>query len=126
MFVDYSLIGQRIKEQRVKRKMTQEELAERANVTSGYISLVETARKKISLETLLEVCIALNITLNELLTGNQIPLASDYNADYAEIIESCNEYERKLIYEITKATSEVIINNRKYISVTEEMNEGGG
>ena len=116
MFVDYSLIGQRIKEQRVKRKMTQEELAERANVTSGYISLVETARKKISLETLLEVCIALDITLNELLTGNQIPLASDYNVDYAELIANCNEYERKLIYEITKATSETIIKNRKYIN----------
>ena len=36
MLVDYALIGQRIKEQRIKRKMTQEELAERANVTSGY------------------------------------------------------------------------------------------
>ena len=115
MLVDYALIGKRIKEQRIKRKMTQEELAERANVTSGYISLVETARKKISLETLLEVCMALNITLNELLTGNQIPLASDYNADYAEIIANCSEYERKLIYEITKATSETIIKNRKYI-----------
>ena len=116
MFVDYSLIGQRIKEQRIKRKMTQEELAECANVTSGYISLVETARKKISLETLLEVCGALEITLNELLTGNQIPLATDYNADYADIIANCNEYERKLIYEITKATSETIIKNRKYIN----------
>ena len=123
MFVDYSLIGQRIKEQRVKRKMTQEELAERANVTSGYISLVETARKKISLETLLEVCIALDITLNELLTGNQIPLASDYNADYAELIANCNEYERKLIYEITKVTSETIIKNRKYINAKFESEE---
>ena len=119
MLVDYALIGQRIKEQRIKRKMTQEELAERANVTSGYISLVETARKKISLETLLEVCMALNITLNELLTGNQIPLASDYNADYAEIIANCSEYERKLIYEITNATSETIIKNRKYIQINE-------
>ena len=74
MKVNYGLIGKRIKEHRQRRNLTQEMLAELIEVSPGYISLVETGRKKASLETLLSISNVLNITLNELLVGNQIPL----------------------------------------------------
>lgn len=40
MAVDYKLIGQRIKEHRKQKKMTQEVLAEKSDVTVGYISQI--------------------------------------------------------------------------------------
>ena len=58
--VDYKLIGERIKAQRVKNKMTQENLAERLDVSIGYISQVERGITKISLDLLGKISSILN------------------------------------------------------------------
>ena len=112
MKVNYALIGARIKEHRQHKSLTQEMLAELIEMSPGYISLIETGKKKASLETLLAICRALSITLNELLTGNQIPLDTDYNLEITELMSECNEYERRIVYEIMKAVREVLRNNR--------------
>lgn len=112
MKVNYELIGKRIKEHRQRRNLTQEMLAELIEMSPGYMSLIETGRKKASLETLLSICRVLSITLNELLTGNQIPLDTDYNLEIAELMSGCNEYERRIVYEIMKTVREMLRNNR--------------
>ena len=45
-------IGQRIREVRLAHQLTQEELAVRAGVTKGFISLLEQNKSSVSLETL--------------------------------------------------------------------------
>ena len=112
MKANYGLIGKRIKEHRQRRNLTQEMLAELIEKSSGYISLVETGRKKASLETLLSISKVLNITLNELLTGNQIPLDTDYNSEIGELMSCCNHYERRLMFEIMRTVRDVLIQNR--------------
>lgn len=112
MKVNYDLIGARIKEHRQRRNLTQEMLAELIEMSPGYISLIETGKKKASLETLLAICRVLSITLNELLTGNQIPLDTDYNLEIAELMSGCNEHERRIAYEIMKTVREALRNNR--------------
>ena len=111
MKVDYVLLGTRIKEQRQRRMLTQQQLAEKVSLTPGFISRIETGKKKPSLEVLLSICEALNITLNDLLVGNQIPKENDYNAEIAEILSAYNESERRLIFEITKAVCKAIKKN---------------
>ena len=111
MKVNYGLIGKRIKEHRQRRNLTQEMLAELIEVSPGYISLVETGRKQASLDTLLSISNVLNITLNELLVGNQIPLKSDYNSEIAELMSGCNQYERRLMFEIIRTVRDVLIQN---------------
>ena len=112
MKVNYVLLGLRIKENRQLKNLTQEELAELIELTPGYMSLIETGRKKASLETLLSISNALNVTLNELLTGNQILLDIDYNREIAELMSGCNEYERRMLFEIMRTARSVLINNR--------------
>lgn len=113
MKVNHILIGSRIKENRQLKNITQEELAELIEITPGFMSLIETGRKKPSLETLIAICRELEITLNELLTGNQIALETDYCAELSTIMARCNEDEKRLIYDITKAVSETLINRRR-------------
>ncbi|MBI1873248.1 MAG: cupin domain-containing protein [Acidobacteria bacterium] len=48
-------IGKRIKEFRLAHQLTQQELANRAGVTKGFISLLERNKSSVSLETLSEV-----------------------------------------------------------------------
>ena len=64
---DYVSIGEQIKFWRQQRGLTQEKLAEMVELSPGYISLIETGKKKMSLETLLLICVALNVTPNDLL-----------------------------------------------------------
>ena len=53
MKTDYVLIGERIKFWWQQRGLTQEQLAEMVELTPGFISLIETGKKRASLETLL-------------------------------------------------------------------------
>ena len=52
MNIDFSLIGQRIKQKRKAIKITQEKLAEELSVTVGYVSQIEGGRVKVNLEML--------------------------------------------------------------------------
>ena len=113
MKTDYVLIGERIKFWRQQRSLTQEQLAEKVELTPGFISLIETGKKRASLETLLSVCRALNITTNDLLVGNQIIKDTDYNTEFSELTVKFNESERRLVFEITKAVCKTIYRNRK-------------
>ena len=113
MKTDYVLIGERIKFWCQQRSLTQERLAEMVELTPGFISLVETGKKRASLETLLYICRALNITLNDLLVGNQIIQDTDYNTEFSELTVRLNESERLLVFEITKAVCKTICKRRK-------------
>ena len=113
MKTDYAFIGEQIKFWRQQRSLTQEQLAEKVELTPGFISLIETGKKRASLETLLSICSALNITTNDLLVGNQIIQSSDYNTEFSEMTVKLNESERHLVFEITKAVCKTIYRNRK-------------
>lgn len=61
-------IGNRIRNYRIKKKMTQEKLAEYSDLSINFISKLERGQKKnISINKLLNICNALDITVSELL-----------------------------------------------------------
>ena len=123
MEIDYKAIGEQIRSHRNIRKITQEELSEMVSISPGYLSRLELGKKKASLETLIRICRALNITMDSLLVGNQILKNNDYNEEISELIVTCNEYERKIIYETIKATKEVMVKNRDFIKERIEKDE---
>ena len=65
--LDFSAIGQRIKEVRTSKKLTQEYLAEKTGVNVSHISNIETNKVKVSLTLLVGICNALDITVDYLL-----------------------------------------------------------
>ena len=73
---DYRLIGGRIKEQRKKKGYTQEQLAEKLDVTVGYISQVERGATKISLDLLASVSGLLDCDPGELVSGSAAPASA--------------------------------------------------
>ena len=48
--IDYKIIGKRIQTARVKAGLTQEQLAEKLQISTNYLSKVETGREKPNLE----------------------------------------------------------------------------
>lgn len=52
IFIDYVLLGRRIKERRKKLKITQEQLATQMNISTAYMSQLETGKAPINLNRL--------------------------------------------------------------------------
>ena len=96
--VNYELIGRRIRELRLQQKITQERLAELIDMSVPYVSYIETAKKKPSLETLIRISNALGITMDELLTGNQLHNPTDYQTDIDLLLAECSQNEKRLIF----------------------------
>ncbi len=59
--------GRRVREERSKRKLSQEQLAELANMHRTYIGMIERAEKNITLINIEKIAKALKIPPNELL-----------------------------------------------------------
>ena len=59
--------GERVRELRVSKNLSQEQLADLANVHRTYIGMIERAEKNITLENIEKVAKALKLNINELL-----------------------------------------------------------
>ena len=61
--------GAKVREERLKRNLSQEELAEMAGVHRTYIGMIERAEKNITLENIKKIGSALKISLSSLFEG---------------------------------------------------------
>ena len=65
--LDFAFIGQRIKEVRTEKHLTQEFIANATGVNVSHVSNIETNKVKISLTLLVNICNALSVTMDYLL-----------------------------------------------------------
>jgi len=101
--IDYVEVGERIRAKRIEKNYTQEQLAEKANVSLMYISNIEKASSSVGLQTLVALANALDVGIDYLLmdslTNNkegvyqelnkmieEIP--ADKRANFIDIVES--------------------------------------
>ena len=63
---DYSIIGRRIKEARMERKISQEELAELLETTPVYLSSLENAKRNIRLDYIEHIANILKVNIKDL------------------------------------------------------------
>lgn len=61
--------GRRVKEERLKQHLSQEELAERAGVHRTYVGMIERAEKNITLTNIEKIALALGIKIADLFSG---------------------------------------------------------
>ena len=61
----YKNLGQKIKELRTKRNLTQDELAEKAGIHNKYQGKIERAEKRPSVETLFKLAKALEVRVSD-------------------------------------------------------------
>ncbi len=66
-------IGQRIRKHRERSRLSQEQLAERADVSSQTISTAETGKKRLWVENIIKICEVLEISPDYLLLGEISP-----------------------------------------------------
>ena len=65
--MDFEALGKRIKKYRNMKEMTQAQLAEKLELSTGYLGRLERAEKKISLPVLERISICLEIPIQNLI-----------------------------------------------------------
>lgn len=66
-----STAGDRIKAMRIERKLTQEKLAQGAGISVGFLSDVENNKSNVGADKLLDISMALDVSLDYLMKGDQ-------------------------------------------------------
>lgn len=66
------LFGKNVKIERIKQDLTQEQLAEKMDVSQNYIACIESGRQNMSLGKILELANILNVDIEKLLTFSNI------------------------------------------------------
>ena len=97
MNIDYDALGKRIANFRKKRRLTQEQMAEKTELSTNYISHIENSRSIPSLETLMKLCEVLNVTPDELLLGTRQDMENYLLSDIQQKILHCSPRQRRLV-----------------------------
>lgn len=101
--MDMKDIGKRIRKKRLSRSWSQEEFAEKLNLSAVYIGMIERGEKFPRLETFIKIANVLDASADELLMD---VLKQGYKlrvSRYAEQISKLDERERRKIYGIIDA-----------------------
>lgn len=104
MDVDYKAIGKRIKIARIRKEITQDQIANITGLSNPHISNIETGSTKVSLPTLIKIANALGVSVDELLCDSVIHSKEVFNHEISEVLSSCNDQEIRIVAEIVKAT----------------------
>ncbi len=97
MAVDYKLLGERIKKQRLSKGTTQEHFAEHMNVSVGYISQMERGITKISLERLSAISEYLNCDMVLLLEGVNSDDDKYLSRDFDKLYSQLSPNEKRIL-----------------------------
>ena len=101
--MDYYKIGQRIRKIRKAHGLSQEELAERVNISTTHMSHIETGNTKLSLPVLVDIATVLEVKTDDLLNYNSAVATSSALEDIAAVLDRCTATESKVIADIVRA-----------------------
>lgn len=102
--MDYYKIGQKIRKIRKAHGLSQEEIAEKVNISTTHMSHIETGNTKLSLPVLVEIAKVLDVRADDLLGDGKEFTSSTALEEIATVLESCNAQEAKVITDVVKAT----------------------
>lgn len=101
--MDYYQIGQRIRKIRKAHGLTQEELAEKIDISTTHMSHIETGNTKLSLPVFLEIAEALEVRTDDLLEDNALLRGTAALEEIAAVLEHCSAAEAKVVVDLVKA-----------------------
>ena len=93
MPVNFKAIGKRLKEIRKREGLSQASLAEKADLSAQYVSQIETAKKRASLESLVKMANAMHVSVDDLLYGNMPENPKEYQTDISDLMNDCSCFE---------------------------------
>lgn len=103
--IDIESIGSRVKYHRLRNKISQEELAELAQVSRVHISYLERGER---MESFINIANALNVSADELLANNLLVTGSNMNSEEQNILFDCSVNERQILLENMRKLKDIL------------------
>lgn len=88
---------------RKAHRLSQEELAERADISVTHMSHIETGNTKLSLQVLVDIAQALEVRTDDLLNESNTDSANTALEEISSVLESCTASQSKVIVDLVKA-----------------------
>ena len=89
------VIGERLRQIRLTRKMSQSELAEATDLSASFVSNIEQGKQAMSVKALIAIAQVLDVSTDWLLMGKGRPYISE-NDIFADL-ENCSPQEKTVI-----------------------------
>ena len=112
-------LGKRIKEARNKLKLTQEALAEKANISNVYLGEIERGTKIPSVPVLVDLAQALNVSADYLLLDSLNSANTIINNEITDKLDKLTPKQRKTALDILNA----YINNLWYFLINDAIRQ---
>ena len=101
--IDYYAIGQRIRQIRKARGLSQDQLAEQVGISTVHVSHIENANTKLSLPVLIELSQILEVSTDSIIFGDIGRDAELPGRQIAELLESSSTKQQRIISEVVSA-----------------------
>lgn len=100
--MDYYKIGQRIRALRKANHLSQDQLAECAEISTTHMSHIETGNTKLSLSVLVKIANALSVHTDELLFDTPQANMTTLKQQIDELLDTCSVNELYVIIDMIK------------------------
>ena len=107
MSINYEMLGDRIRLVRTSRELSQEQLAEAANLTRESINRIEKGSLKARLDTITVIAGILNIPI-DYLVGNDENLSKDAETEILKLLFDCNRLEKQILVEAMRSLKKIL------------------
>ena len=101
--LNFERIGEKLRTIRLSKNLTQEYIANVADVNTSHISNIENNRVKVSLSTLVQICNALDTTVDYVLSEEYNDASSAIEQEILHELHACNNETKEQILKIVKA-----------------------
>ncbi|MBQ7786253.1 MAG: helix-turn-helix transcriptional regulator [Clostridia bacterium] len=118
MAISAEILGKRLKKARKQKKLTQEYIAEKIDLSIEHLGRIENGKKPIYLHKFGLWCDALDVPAEEILSGAAIPANSEYNRQFGEIAKGCSQETVAAMLDICRRIAEVEQRERERHSET--------
>jgi transcriptional regulator with XRE-family HTH domain len=100
--MDYQLLGDKIKKERLNRGLTQEELAKKANLSVSFMGQIERGERKLSVDTLVKIGNSLGVSFDYLLQSGQRLKYDTALDELVYILKGRTQNEIRMVIDVTR------------------------
>ena len=101
-------IANSIKKLRQEKQLSQEQLAEKIEISPTHLSNIETGTTRVSLTTIVSIANTLNVTVDDLLCDSVIRAKVQFERDIAALLDDCDDYEIRIAKDMIASLKETL------------------
>lgn len=101
--MDRAILGKRLREERIRSGLTQEQTAEYINVSTAYIGLIERGERSVTLEKIILLADCFHVSVDYLLQDFLPPDSSTDDKQILLLWNAATEDEKSIILSVIKS-----------------------